>query len=212
MKNALMAVLVTLLLAACGQGTATSMASPSPIQRSQSSATPSLTHPSNAVWSLPVEKYVFVEHWIELYNYSGYLDFPTYAFSRESGELKPYIVPSGRWFPLSDLTPLKVVIGNGISVESGGSGARSEIIAVTELPFTNTWLSGLESGDAEIILENVDTQGVVYLQRNGEPIELHPGENWQWKQVMPDSVELVARLSNYGIFDKARIQLVKEQK
>jgi len=145
---------------------------------------------------------------------SVYIDFPTYSFDQNSGELKPDIVPQGRWFPLEDLTDLKVVYGRGTSRTSqAGMGAHSQVFAVTELPFTEP-----PKHDTDVILtiEGIDGQGVVYLRRGGQHIVLQPGEEWTWDGKstiewggVKSEILSKERISNFGVLDKSRIQLIK---
>jgi hypothetical protein len=91
-------------------------------------------------WSISPDKYVFIERWIEIYQdstMSAFIDFPTYRFDQNSWELTPDIVPPGRWFPLEDLTELKVVYGRGTKrTGPAGTGTNSQVFAATGLPFT----------------------------------------------------------------------------
>ena len=92
-------------------------------------------------WPLPAGKYVFIEGQIEIYEdscVSAFLDFPTYRPDQSTGELGLEIVPLGRWFPLEDLTELKVSYGRGTqhSVQAG-IGASSQVFAVTRVPLPN---------------------------------------------------------------------------
>jgi len=163
----------------------------------------------------PVGNYVFVERWIEIYQ-GGYLimDYPTYIFDRDSGELLPYIVPPGKWFPLEDLTELKVVYGRGISrTGPAGSGADSEVFAITEFPFTEPCV---DDTDVDVTVEGIDPQGVAYLKRGNQRIVLQPGQDWTTdvkRTVEWGGTELEEfsreRISNYGLQEKSKIQLTK---
>lgn len=170
---------------------------------------------SEEEWPVPADQCVFVERWIEIYKdsfSSAFIDFPTYRFDQDSGALEPGIVPSGRWFPLEDLTELKVVYGRGTErTGSAGTGVNSQLFAVTGLPFTEP-----PKGDTDVLitLERVDAQGIVYLRRGDEQIVLQPGESWvrdgnstvEWGGVRSE-LSSKERISNFGVFDKSGIQV-----
>ncbi|HEY9246907.1 MAG TPA: hypothetical protein VIO11_08685, partial [Candidatus Methanoperedens sp.] len=151
-------------------------------------------------WSVPADKYVFIERWVNINFSSGHppilIDFPTYIFDKEKGTLEPFMVSNGKWFPLENLTDLKVVYGSGTGIQ--GDGAASQIFAITEFPFT----------DDVVTIEKVEGQGVVYLKRGEEQIVLKPGENWTIRvdSGFPNSTAMES-ISNYGIFEKSRIKL-----
>jgi hypothetical protein len=194
-KKLLALLMVTLIFAACG-GTA--------------------PMPTATVTSiLPADKYVLIERWIEIYQGGfAFIDFPTYVFDPDTGELRPDIVPRGKWFPLDDLTELKVVYGRGTSrTGSAGSGINSRVFAVTELPFTEP---AKEDTDVVVTVEGIDAQGVAYLKRGNQRIVLQPGQDWtrEGKSTVEwggDKLEIFSRerISNYGIQEKSKIQLVK---
>jgi hypothetical protein len=164
-----------------------------------------------------VDKYVFIERWIEIYEdsaVSAYLDFPTYRFDQSTGELGPDIVPPGRWFPLEALTELKVVYGRGTQrTGSAGTGANSQVFAVTSVPFTEP---PKDDADAVVTVESVDSRGVAYLRRGGEQIVLQPGESWtqdgsctvEWGGVRSE-IWSRERITNFGVLDKSGIQVRK---
>jgi hypothetical protein len=153
-------------------------------------------------WPIPAAKYVFIERWINIGN-GAYLDFPTYIFDRENGALRPYIVPAGRWFPLENLTDLKVVYGRGTE----SYGINSQVFAITDLPFTEPLKYDT---DVAVSIEKIDGQGNAYLRRGDEQIMLKPGENWtmEGKSKITNSTS-EERISNYGVFEKSKIQLYK---
>ena len=194
--NKLLALLmVTLIFAACGGTTPRSTATVTPIP--------------------PADKYVFIERWIEIYQGGfAFIDFPTYVFDPDTGELIPDIVPRGKWFPLDDLTELKVVYGRGTSrTGSAGSGINSRVFAVTELPFTEP---AKEDTDVVVTVEGIDAQGVAYLKRGNQRIVLQPGQDWtrEGKSTVEwggDKLEIFSRerISNYGIQEKSKIQLIR---
>jgi hypothetical protein len=164
-----------------------------------------------------VDKYVFIERWIEVYEdsaVSAFIDFPTYVFDENSGELKPDIVPPGRWFPLEDLAELKVVYGRGTSrTGSAGSGINSRVFAFTELPSTEPTK---EDADVLVTVEGIDAQGVAYLRRGNQQIVLEPGEDWtrEGKSIVEwggtkSEIASRERISNFGVREKSKIQLTK---
>ncbi len=176
-------------------------------------------------WPIPTDKYVFIERWIEISReqwiapykdsaVSAFIDFPTYQFDQNSGELKPDIVPPGRWFPLEDLTELKVVYGRGTKRTGSGAGVNSQVYAVTSLPFTEP-----PKGDTDVLVtvEDVNAQGVVYLRRGDEQFALQPGESWtrdgkstvEWGGVKSE-ISSQERISNFGVFDKSGIRVTTE--
>lgn len=198
---------VVLPLAACEQ------LAPTPT----TTVTPAPTQALEQEWPIPTDKYVFIERWIEIYEDSAmsvYIDFPTYSFDQNSGELKPDIVPPGRWFPLQDLTNLKVVYGRGTSrAGQAGMGAQSQVFALTELPFTEP-----QEHDTEVMvtIESIDGDGIAYLRRAGQQIVLHPGEQWTWDGKsaiewggVKSEILSKERISNFGVLDKSRIELIK---
>jgi len=164
-----------------------------------------------------MDKYVFIERWIEIYEDSAvraHIDFPTYVFAQNSGQLRPDIVPPGRWFPLEDLSELKVVYGRGTSrTGSAGEGANSKVFAVTELPFTEP---AKEDTDVLLTVERVGANGAVHLRRGSEQIVLQPGQDWtrdgksvvEWGGIKSE-ISYRERITNYGVLDKANIQLTK---
>lgn len=178
---------------------------------------PAPTPTAAAEWPIPADKYVFVERWIEIYGGSSgfaFIDFPTYEFDQNSGELLPHIVPAGHWFPLDDLSGLKVVYGRGTSrTGSAGSGANSRVFAITALPFTEP---PKEDADVLVTLERVDADGVVHLRRGSQEIVLSPGQSWnrdgesnvEWGGVR-SVIAARERITNYGVQDKSKIQLVR---
>jgi len=207
-KKALALLALVTLLAACQQR------APTPIAALTSPATRGIDED----WPIPTGKYVFIERWIEVYEDSAmsvYIDFPTYRFDQDSGELRPDIVPSGWWFPLEDLAEVMVVYGRG-SERSGsaGTGMNSQVFAVTGLPFTEPpkW-----DTDVVVTVDTVDAQGIVHLRRGSEQILLRPGESWtrdgkcavEWGGVK-SVIASKERVSNFGVLDKSRIQVVKE--
>ncbi|MDP2947931.1 MAG: hypothetical protein Q8P22_00120 [Chloroflexota bacterium] len=174
---------------------------------------PAVTPPAG--WSIPADKYVFIERWIEIYEGSSmFIDFPTYRFDRASGELWPDIVPPGPWFPLEDLTELKVVNGRGTSRSgSAGAGANSRVFAVARLPFAEP---PRDDTTLQLTVEGVDARGVAYLSRGGQQIVLRPGEGWTWdgKSTVEwggTTFELSARerITNFGVLEKSKIRLTK---
>ena len=190
-----LAVALTLITAACGSAT--------------SNPTPSAT-------SLPPpDKYVFIERWIEIYqDGSAYIDFPTYIFDRTTGELQPHIVPPGKWFPLEDLTPLKVVYGRGTShTGSAGGGANSAVFAVTDFPFIEP---ARDDTNVTVTIEGISINGVAYLKRGNQQIVLQPGEEWTRdgqstveRGGVKSEISSRERIMNYGIQEKSKIQLTK---
>ncbi len=166
--------------------------------------------------SLPAaDKYVFVERWIDVYEgplAAAFIDFPTYSFNRDTGELTPYIVPPGNWFPLEDLTALKVAYGRGTGSKTGG--IESKVFAITGFPFVEP---AKEDTDVLVTVEGIDADGVAYLKRGDQQIVLQPGQEWtrdvkstvDWGGVKSD-VSARERITNYGLQDKARIQLVSQ--
>ena len=170
-----------------------------------------------AEWLIPADKYVFVERWIDVYGGSigsMFIDFPTYEFDQNSGELKPYIVPPGTWFPLDDLSQLKVVYGRGTSrTGPAGSGANSKVFAITALPFTET---PKDDTDVLVTIERVDADGTVHLKRGSQQIVLPPGQSWtrdgesnvEWGGVK-FVIAARERITNYGAADKSKIQLTR---
>jgi len=172
--------------------------------------------PTLTEWPIPTDKYVFIERWIEIYQdsvMSAFIDFPTYHFDQNSGELKPDIVPPGRWFPLEDLTELKVVYGRGTKrTGSAGAGINSQVFAVTGLPFTEP---PKEDTDVVVTVERVNAQGVAYFRRGNEQIVLQPSESWtregkstiEWGEVKSEVLSR-ERISNFGVLDKSGIQTV----
>ena len=175
--------------------------------------------PTSAVpmqWSIPSDQYAFVERWIEISQGSSmFIDFPTYHFDPNTGALAPDIVPPGRWFPLEDFTQLKVAYGRGTSrTGQAGTGANSRVFAVTELPFTEP---PKEDADVAVTIEGIDAYGVAYLLRGDQSIVLQPGEEWTWEGKSTidwsgNRLEMVVkeRISNFGLLDKAGIQLIKD--
>lgn len=207
---------VALLFAACEQRAPTPTAT----------LTPAPTQVIEEEWPIATDKYVFIERWIEIYKeqwiapykdsaVSAFIDFPTYRFDQNSDELQPDIVPPGRWFPLEDLTELKVVYGRGTErTGSAGTGINSQVFAVTDLPFTEP-----PKGDTGVVVtvESVNAHGIAYLRRGNEQIVLQPGESWtrdgkstiEWGGVKSE-VWSKERISNFGVLDKSRIQVIKE--
>ncbi len=183
----------------------------------QRASTPTLTREIEQEWPIPAEKYVFIERWIDIYKDSfgsAFIDFPTYRFDQNGGILEPDIVPPGRWFPLKDLTELKVVYGRGTKrTAPAGAGVNSKVFAVTGFPFTEP---PKEDTDVLVTVERVNAQGVACLRRGDELIVLQPGESWtregkstvEWGGVKSEILSR-ERISNFGVLDKSGIQVIK---
>ena len=166
---------------------------------------------------MPQNKYVFIERWIEIYQDSSgstLIDFPTYIFDPDSGELKSHIVSAGPWFPLQDLTDLKVVYGRGTSrTGQAGVGENSKIFALIEFPFTEP---PKEDTDVQVTVEWIDRFGVAFLTRGTQKMFLEPGASYtsdektivEWDGVRSEILSR-ERITNYGWQDKSKIKLMK---
>lgn len=120
------------------------------------------------------ERYVFIDHHVSetgeaLDNTScggPNIDFPTYSFNRETGEL--YVGSLNYPFPLNE--SLKIIYGNGYTPGGVfGSGEASNVYPFYSLPF--------EEGDINIT--GLTPTGFVTFTRANETITLAPEETWK---------------------------------
>jgi hypothetical protein len=123
------------------------------------------------VAQVPEGKYLFVEYWTHSFLGAGCaglcVDFPTYAFEPQSGELTIYTTDPPE--PALLLGEGEIgYLGTGESLMGNGCGASSSLSKVQAFPFSKD----------EITLRYVDEAGVATLERQDETLILQPGETW----------------------------------
>jgi hypothetical protein len=124
-----------------------------------------------------------------------FVDFPTYSFNAETGELSVWM---GN--PLLEPTDIGYV-GCGTSLSGQGSGIGSGLSNYDALPFERC---GIE-------LRTIEETGAVVVHRDGEDIDLAPGGEWSVTSVggesgRPDCViTTTQRITNFGFQDRAKI-------
>ena len=153
------------------------------------------------VIQVPEGKYLFVEYWT--HSVLGVncpilcIDFPTYHFDPQSGELTTYTTNP----PLLDDDV--GYIGSGESLGGVGMGASSHLIRIQ-------WCPWPEDG---ITLRYVDEAGTVTLEREGEVIVLEANETWVsdeetevWDGMEPECVVTSTHyITNYAFQDRDKI-------
>jgi hypothetical protein len=120
---------------------------------------------------VPQGEYLFVENWTHRVLGAGCesltIDFPTYHFDPQSGELTIY-APYG---PEPDL-PLDDgevgYLGSGTSLDGVGGGANGSL----------TKIQGLPLSEDNLTLRYVDESGTVTVDRQGDTITLAAGKTW----------------------------------
>jgi hypothetical protein len=118
------------------------------------------------VVQVPEGQYLFVEYWTRSVlgaDCPGLcIDFPTYYFDPQSGELAVYV-------PLSALDDDDVgYVGSGHSLGGMGCGASSGLTKIRWCPFPQD----------DITLRYVDETGTITLERESKVIVLGAGEAW----------------------------------
>lgn len=129
------------------------------------------------------------------------IDFPTYKFHEESGQLDGI-------FNFSVDDNLKMIYGSGTSLTgTAGGGAATGLAGVYEIPYVR--------GSFELL--KLDDAGNVVFMYNDEVHNLKPGEEWTDESTRLDTVmvdneisisEITTneRITNFGLQDKANIQ------
>ena len=209
----LLAVTVVLMLAvavACGPAPTTTSIPTAGVTRTPVPTPTASPSPPNATmtpahgWELPADKYVFIDHHVHVGGEciegecqpGPMIDFPTYAFSEETGTLTS-------WLTVQVNDALKVVYGNGTSLSGvAGGGAGTQLTEIYTLPAE---IEGLR-------IVQVDRDGTAYLEYGGELLVLVPGEAWtnSTEEVREQGagkarITTTDRIVNYGILDKAKI-------
>jgi hypothetical protein len=155
---------------------------------------------------VPEGEYLLVEYWE--HNVLGAsceglcIDFPTYGFDPQSGELFFYASNSP--------DPALVLgdddagyVGSGESLGGAGYGASSGLTKISSCPLSQDGVT----------LRHVSEGGTVTLERQGQTIILAPGETWVseeqvevWDWMNPACVVTsTQRLTNYGFQDRDKI-------
>jgi hypothetical protein len=156
---------------------------------------------------IPEGKYLLVEYWTHRVlgaNCPGLcIDFPTYYFDPQSGELALYTI--GTPDPALMLGDDDVgYAGSGVSHGGTGCGASSDLTRVAYCPFAQ----------GSTTLRYVDESGTVTLERKGQVIVLGAGETWvseeeieEWWEgsIPPCVVTSTHRITNYAFQDRDKI-------
>ncbi len=152
---------------------------------------------------VPQGKYLLVEYWtrhiLGVHCPGICIDFPTYYFDIQSGEL--VIQPIGSPNPALGDDDIGYV-GSGISVGGTGCGAYSVLTTVQACPFSRNGIT----------LYDVDEAGTASLGRAGQMIVLKAGETWLeeevevWESDHPECVVTSThRITNYAFQDRDKI-------
>lgn len=155
-------------------------------------------------------EYVFVEHYVETQGFLAdnpeinayvYMGYPTYNSTTSQNLLK------ATWFPPLNKS-LKVMLGNGKGIgKEGCHGGEMYLYGAYELPYKKD----------NITIKKVDKKGTVYLDYNGEPLVLDPGDIWYNNssrikiihftnstvdEDVKVNISVMDRIRNFGIFTK----------
>ncbi|HPF52090.1 MAG TPA: hypothetical protein PK335_10980 [Draconibacterium sp.] len=130
-----------------------------------------------------------------------HIDFPTYTFDEETGELVGIV-------DFSINKNLKMIYASGSSLSgTAGAGVATGLDGVYDIPF--------ERGSFELL--KLDDAGNVVFMYNDGVFNLKPGEEWtdqstRLDTVMVDnemsisSITTINRISNFGFQQKSNIQ------
>ena len=153
------------------------------------------------VIQVPEGKYLFVEYWTNSVLGANCpvmcIDFPTYHFDPQSGELTIYTTNP----PLLDDDI--GYIGSGESLEGVGMGTNSHLTRIQWCP----WL------EDDITLRSVDETGTITLERESEVIVLEANGAWVsdeeievWDGMDPECVVTSTHyITNYAFQDRDKI-------
>lgn len=155
-------------------------------------------------------EYVFVEHYVETQGFLAdnpeinayvYMGYPTYNSTTSQNLLK------ATWFPPLNKS-LKVMLGDGKGIGKGGChGGEMYLYGAYELPYKKD----------NITIKKVDKKGTAYLDYNGKPLVLGPGDTWYNNSSRIEiihftnstvdedvkiNISVVDRIRNFGIFTK----------
>lgn len=155
-------------------------------------------------------EYVFVEHYVETQGFLAdnpeinayvYMGYPTYNSTTSQNLLK------ATWFPPLNKS-LKVMLGNGKGIgKEGCHGGEMYLYGAYELPYKKD----------NITIKKVDKKGTAYLDYNGEPLVLGPGDVWYNNSSRIEiihftnstvdedvkvNISVMDRIRNFGIFTK----------
>jgi|GEM_PF-2012049 len=153
---------------------------------------------------------VFVEHYVETQGFLAdnpeinayvYMGYPTYNSTTSQNLLK------ATWFPPLNKS-LKVMLGDGKGIGKGGChGGEMYLYGTYELPYKKD----------NITIKKVDKKGTAYLDYNGKPLVLDPGDTWYNNSSRIEiihftnstvdedvkvNISVVDRIRNFGIFTK----------
>jgi hypothetical protein len=156
---------------------------------------------------IPEGKYLLVEYWthrvLGTHCPGLCIDFPTYYFDSQSGELSLYTI--GAPDPALVLGDDDVgYAGSGVSHGGTGCGASSNLTRVAHCPFAQ----------GSTTLRYVDESGTVTLEREGQVIVLGTGETWVgeeeieewWEGSIPQCiVTSTHRITNYAFQERDKI-------
>ncbi|HRV91202.1 MAG TPA: hypothetical protein P5526_03455 [Anaerolineae bacterium] len=146
------------------------------------------------------EKYLLVEHWTteEWGNDCPGLviDFPTYYFDSQTGELFITINPTL-------LSTNMGYLGYGTSLTGAGAGANSSLSRIEAVPYSIS----------DTTLHAVAAGGQITLTHKSEVIGLLPGTGWISPPLVENgamgipecSITTTHRLTNYGFQERSRI-------
>ena len=154
---------------------------------------------------VPQGKYLLVEYWthrvLGMHCHGLCVDFPTYYFDVQSGELDIYTVgtPSpGLVLGDDDIG----YAGIGLSISGTGCGVNSHLTKISSCPFSR----------GNITLYDVDEAGTTSLGREGRIIVLKAGETWlkeeveTWESNHPQCVITnTHRITNHAFQDRDKI-------
>ena len=155
-------------------------------------------------------EYVFVEHYVETQGFLAdnpqvnayvYMGYPIYNATTSQNLLK------ATWFPSLNKS-LKVMLGNGNGIGKGGChGGEMYLYGAYELPYKKD----------NITIKKVDKKGTAYLDYNGKPLVLGPGDTWYNNSSRIEiihftnstvdedikvNISVMDRIRNFGIFTK----------
>ncbi|HEY3362883.1 MAG TPA: hypothetical protein VGK06_13995 [Methanosarcina sp.] len=155
-------------------------------------------------------EYVFVEHYVETQGFLAdnpqvnayvYMGYPTYNATTSQNLLK------ATWFPPLNKS-LKVMLGNGKGIgKEGCHGGEMYLYGAYELPYKKD----------NITIKKVDKKGTAYLDYNGKPLVLGPGDTWYNNRSRIEiihftnstvdedvkvNISVMDRIRNFGIFTK----------
>ena len=152
---------------------------------------------------VPDGEYLLVEYWTHSVlgvNCAGlWIDFPTYHFNPQSGELTVYLPESALVLDEDDIG----YIGSGESLGGVGCGATSHLTRTQSCP------SSIDG----ITLHYVDETGTITIEHESEMIILEAGEDWVsdeetevWAWLGPECVVTSTdRITNYAFQDRDQI-------